>query len=238
MQNDSLKVCQQLIKFMLVDNIVKRQIDDEENKSNSVDSIDQIYRLFGISTFYNPSRNHFSIRFDTCYKGHYYETFYVFLKPKMDSNSDEIQIVGHTLPPFIPIEEWSKQLSQSNLKLFTTNINIYINSYIIRREQLKEIKDNSLFIKEGLHIYSNQSFSISIISFNNCYITLYYEYNSSLPTTINFGASNQMNVELSEYMNHNTQPKNQFTERIFNEKTKDLFLKNYLNEALMSLYQQ
>lgn len=71
-------------------------------------SQDETYRLFGISSFLMQRKNLTCIRFDTCYLGHYYEIYYVFLFVSPTEGTAPT-IAAHTLPPFLPIQEWEEQ---------------------------------------------------------------------------------------------------------------------------------
>ena len=56
------------------------------------------------------------IRFDTCYCGRYFEIFYVFLKIHKNAKTPP-SIVAHTLPSFLPVEEWEKEYLVSDIRV-------------------------------------------------------------------------------------------------------------------------
>eukprot|EP01111_Echinosteliopsis_oligospora_P017052 TRINITY_DN7262_c0_g1_i1.p1 TRINITY_DN7262_c0_g1~~TRINITY_DN7262_c0_g1_i1.p1 ORF type:complete len:206 (-),score=31.36 TRINITY_DN7262_c0_g1_i1:33-608(-) len=87
-----------------------------------------------------------SIRYDTCYRGKYYEHYYVFLKKKDDDDNDDdndqnkIKIIAHTLPNFIPLVSIRDLYLHLDFRLFNESIIEYLNSYVSRREQLNQLE--------------------------------------------------------------------------------------------------
>ena len=56
------------------------------------------------------------IRFDTCYLGHYYEIYYVFLQiPKTEGNPPTI--VAHTLPSCLPVKFWEEEYLTADVQV-------------------------------------------------------------------------------------------------------------------------
>ena len=77
---------------------------------------DETYRLFGISSFLMKKKDLTCIRFDTCYLGHYFEIYYVFLQiPKTDGNSPTI--VAHTLPSCLPVRMWEEEYLTADVQV-------------------------------------------------------------------------------------------------------------------------
>ena len=58
------------------------------------------------------------LRFDTCYQGHYYEIFYVFLRVSKSAKNPPT-IVAHTLPSFFPMDEWEKEYLANDIQVFS-----------------------------------------------------------------------------------------------------------------------
>lgn len=92
------------------------EIRDDKNESNTIMVFkycmhykqDETYRLFGISSFFMERKKLTCLRFDTCYHGHYYEIFYVFLQVNKSSRIPP-KIIAHTLPSFFPVDKWEKE---------------------------------------------------------------------------------------------------------------------------------
>lgn len=61
------------------------------------------------------------LRFDTCYHGHYYEIFYVFLDLKDPSNP---QVVAHTLPNCMPLRMWVEKYLRLDVQSFTQCVSL------------------------------------------------------------------------------------------------------------------
>ena len=65
------------------------------------------------------------IRFDTCYLGHYYEIYYVFLQiPKTGGNPPTV--VAHTLPSCLPVKFWEEEY-------LTTDVQVALSSLLSHR---------------------------------------------------------------------------------------------------------
>jgi len=85
------------------------------------------HRLSGISVFrtqavFKKDRN-VGFRFDTSFRGVYYERYYIILKP--DS------LYRHSIPHFIPVE---KLFKNNSLKDFLRVVQSYLNAFVSRRE--------------------------------------------------------------------------------------------------------
>ena len=90
------------------------------------------------------------LRFDTCYLGHYFDIYYIFVK-LLKKEKVVPKIVAHTLPSFLPIDEWEKEslatdvqvmffLLAFHLQSFTQCVSLHLNSFIARREQCKAVQ--------------------------------------------------------------------------------------------------
>lgn len=93
------------------------------------------HRLAGLTAFEPPSGPHapegaVGVRFDTCFRGEYGESFYAVLAPGLAA------VVRHTLPPFVPVEAAAaRHLASSSPADFCEAVRAYLDAYVSRRGQ-------------------------------------------------------------------------------------------------------
>ena len=118
------------------------------------------------------------MRFDTCYHGHYYEIFYVFLDLKDPSNP---QIVAHTLPNCMPLRMWVEKYLRLDVQSFTQCVSLHLNSYIARREQIREAETE---FASQVEIVASDSFQDVDVDFQEYRIKLHYALDQRLPSEV------------------------------------------------------
>ena len=69
-----------------------------------------------MSSFSTKHKNLLCLRFDTCFHGHYFEIYYIFVK-LLKRDKVVPKIVAHTLPSFLPLEEWERECLSSDLQV-------------------------------------------------------------------------------------------------------------------------
>uniref|UniRef100_A0A7I4DVP9 Centromere protein O n=1 Tax=Physcomitrium patens TaxID=3218 RepID=A0A7I4DVP9_PHYPA len=78
------------------------------------------------------------IRFDTTFENKKFESYYCVLKS--NSPMDELHVIEHSIPFFLPVQELEKQHLGKSSKLFFDHMGNVLQAYISRREQVNELK--------------------------------------------------------------------------------------------------
>ncbi|KAI9593538.1 Cenp-O kinetochore centromere component-domain-containing protein [Syncephalis fuscata] len=176
--------------FIRANSLQQRVIDQisEESRIRNAAEISSAFRMTGRSLFHF-SENEIGIRLETFYKGSFYETYYIRFRLKLDSNisvhNDDLNssfIVMHTLPAFIPVDNIGRcyltqdVLDKDELDLFLREIDLYLSSYVFRREQVKELYKQSYCcdIKVDLELCDSVQFTIRY-SEREIYVKLTYD---------------------------------------------------------------
>lgn len=84
----------------------------------------ETYRLFGVSSFSTKHKNLVCLRFDTCFQGHYFEIYYIFVK-LLKRDKVVPKIVAHTLPSFLPLAEWEKECLSTDLPVWLARSHLF-----------------------------------------------------------------------------------------------------------------
>ena len=141
---------------------------------------DETYRLFGVSAFRTKQDDLICLRFDTCYCGRYYDMFYVFIDIR-EAFGNQPTVIAHTLPNFLPMEMWEKKYLCMDVQSFSQCVSLHLNSYIARREQLREVDQ---VYSESLEVTSSDSFCHVNIDFDDCIIKLLYKPDQRYPYSV------------------------------------------------------
>ena len=141
---------------------------------------DESYRLFGISAFRTKQDDLVCLRFDTCYCGRYYDMFYVFIDI-LQQYGNQPSIIAHTLPNFMPVEMWEKKYLCFDVQSFSQCVSLHLNSYIARREQVREVDQ---VYPESVEITSSDSFCHVNINLDDCIIKLLYKPDQRYPYSV------------------------------------------------------
>lgn len=95
-------------------------------------------RVAGVSAFAVENDN-IGLRFETFYRGKFCECYYVVLAFSQEEGGESIVVDTHTLPLFVPIRQLVRKYLNSNISVFVEAVNSYLDPYIARREQVKEV---------------------------------------------------------------------------------------------------
>lgn len=117
------------------------EIDDSDDVPAEPYSMGQrfAYRVHGRTVICGLSRRRIGIRFETCFAGVVYESYYCALASK--SSSDKLSVVEHTVPFFLPLRETEKGCLAGSPKLFIDTLGAILQAYVSRRQQLNLLKD-------------------------------------------------------------------------------------------------
>eukprot|EP01114_Cavostelium_apophysatum_P016045 TRINITY_DN44_c0_g2_i1.p1 TRINITY_DN44_c0_g2~~TRINITY_DN44_c0_g2_i1.p1 ORF type:complete len:305 (+),score=58.04 TRINITY_DN44_c0_g2_i1:74-988(+) len=113
-----------------------KAIVSTDRQDNERDNLEMAYRLSGKSVF-KMQNGAVGIRFETFFRGRYFETFYVYLR--LDK-SKKFTIENHTIPSFIPLAELEAKYLNTDLQMFMNNLCDLLHAFISRREQFEEMK--------------------------------------------------------------------------------------------------
>ncbi|KAK8828675.1 hypothetical protein WA577_000157, partial [Blastocystis sp. JDR] len=169
----------------ILNDALKRQVEEElEEMKGSEDEaatrMDETYRLFGVSSFLMKKKSLTCIRFDTCYLGHYYEIYYVFLQiPKTGGNPPAV--VAHTLPACLPVKFWEEEYLTMDVQTFTQCVSLNLNSYIARREQFRAVEKR---LQNLGVITSSDSYTKMDLCFDDFALKLEYGYDERYPNRV------------------------------------------------------
>ena len=72
-----------------------------------------------MSSFSTKRKNLLCLRFDTCFHGHYFEIYYIFVK-LLKKDKVVPKIVAHTLPSFLPLDEWERECLSTDLPVIVS----------------------------------------------------------------------------------------------------------------------
>ncbi|XP_064652983.1 centromere protein O-like [Lineus longissimus] len=101
-----------------------------------VQELQSLYRLTGTSTDL-VEKNVLRWRFDTSYKGEFFEPYYVEIKvdPNVPSSA-----LHHTLPLFIPLDELMEHHLYHDVKGFVEAVHQYLIPFVMRREEVLKME--------------------------------------------------------------------------------------------------
>ncbi|CAG8565536.1 811_t:CDS:2 [Paraglomus brasilianum] len=96
------------------------------------------YRLTGKTIFSVPN-NEIGLRFETFFGGRYHESYYIILR--LNRGIDQLEIVKHTIPHFIPIADIQREHLNTNIDTFISIIDNNLQAFVARREQLSQLEN-------------------------------------------------------------------------------------------------
>ena len=165
--------------------------------------------MFGISAFRTKQDDLICLRLDTCYLGRYYDIFYVFIEI-LEQFGSHPSIIAHTLPNFMAVDNWEKTYLSIDVQSFSQCVSLHLNSYIARREQVREVDQT---YSDSIEITSSDSFCHVNIEFDDCIIKLLYNPDQRYPYSVERVISSSGNRMLQK----------QLKQAGFDERTLQLF---------------
>lgn len=106
--------------------------------------------------------------------------FYVFIDIRQRFGSQP-SIIAHTLPNFMPVGTWEKKYLCLDVQSFSQCVSLHLNSYIARREQVREVDQA---YSDSVEITSSDSFCHINIDFDDCIIKLLYKPEQRYPYSV------------------------------------------------------
>lgn len=184
------------------------------------------------------------LRFDTCYHGHYYEIFYIFLKINKSPNVPP-SVVAHTLPAFFPVDIWEKEYLVNDIQVrlslnssfqsFTQCVSLHLNCFIARRQQVLEadkkfakVVFSLMCYLQTLELSSSDSYCEVRVVFADITLKLHYEMEERYPSVIETVVTKEEELF----------PQRKKCKVGFGEKEKTLFRTRDLISVLSQLLQQ
>ncbi|CAG8606938.1 732_t:CDS:2 [Paraglomus occultum] len=122
------------------DNEFKRQLIEQTirtPKRSEREELLRAYRLTGKTIFSVPN-NGIGLRFETFFGGRYHESYYIILR--LNRATDQLEIVKHTIPHFIPIADIQREHLNTNIDTFISTIDNNLQAFVARREQLSQLE--------------------------------------------------------------------------------------------------
>lgn len=175
---ESLRSTVTEVDAMFSPSLCLQELDIIEHSSGAEES--EFHRLFGISAFRTKQKDLVCLRFDSCYQGRYYDMFYIFLDLHGQDGARP-SIVAHTLPNFMPVDEWEANYLSIDVQSFSQCVSLHLNSYVARREQVRAVDSE---FSENLEITSSDSFCHINIEFDDCIVKLLYHPDQRYPYSV------------------------------------------------------
>uniref|UniRef100_A0A8D0C572 Centromere protein O n=1 Tax=Salvator merianae TaxID=96440 RepID=A0A8D0C572_SALMN len=95
-----------------------------------------------------------SLRISTAFEGTYLDSFYLDL-----ALQQPVQILRHSVPVFIPLEELAREHLQTDIKRFLALLSDHLNAYVGRKFQADQLEEHFAAFLEG-RLWSNSLFNV------------------------------------------------------------------------------
>ena len=101
-----------------------------------------------MSSFSTKRKNLLCLRFDTCFHGHYFEIYYIFVK-LLKRDKVVPKIVAHTLPSFLPLDEWERECLSTDLQVHHVLLVFHADLHAVRFSSSQQLRRPSRAVQSS-----------------------------------------------------------------------------------------
>ncbi|KFP87168.1 Centromere protein O, partial [Acanthisitta chloris] len=132
--------------------------DVVEWRIRNLQALLQLFYLTGISG--KPTRRGVCFSLSTAYEGTYLDSYHLEL-----CTNPQVQILRHSIPVFIPLEQISKKYLQTDIRRFLSLLSDHLNAYAGRRHQAEQLEEHFSDQIEGA-LQRNSLYNLLIFNYN------------------------------------------------------------------------